>query len=89
MDLLKYKNPTNTTLSLWKNFKNEISFVSFEQGMKRKIYVKVWFVRLFSVIFICIIFDNFLSQCQMVIGLRIQWIVSMETKLQTFIPTIL
>jgi hypothetical protein len=39
-------------VDLWKKFKNEFSFVSFEQDMRKRIYVKVWFVKKVCVIII-------------------------------------
>jgi len=36
----------------WKKFKNEFSFVSFEQDMKKRIYVNVWSVKKVCVIII-------------------------------------
>jgi hypothetical protein len=32
-------------VNVWKKFKNKFPFVSFEQDMKKIIYVKIWFVK--------------------------------------------
>ncbi len=32
-------------VNLWKKIKNKFPFVSFEQDMRKLIYVKIWFVK--------------------------------------------
>jgi len=43
-------------VNLWKKFKNEFSFISYEQDMRNRIYDKVWFVKQSCVI---VIYPNF------------------------------